>query len=126
MRTGYEIFLLGAVISLMVTHHLSLAPLAILMVYRRYKEYKFSVGLNLGLMLGGLLSFVLSFRSSQTTMNPWFDGSDPIAFWQHITAKVYQAAFLDLGIHIDAGRNFLFCLALRNLGHNNLNIVSPC
>ena len=36
-------FLLGANISLMVTHHLSLAPLAILMVYRRYKEYKFSV-----------------------------------------------------------------------------------
>ena len=100
-------FLLGAVISLMVAHHLSLAPLAILMVYRRYKEYKFSVGLNLGLMLGGLLSLVLSFRSSQTTMNPWFDGSDSIAFWQHITAKVYQAAFLDLGIHIDAGRNFL-------------------
>ena len=100
-------FLLGAVISLMVAHHLSLAPLAILMVYRRYKEYKFSVGLNLGLMLGGLLSLVLCFRSSQTTMNPWFDGSDSIAFWQHITAKVYQAAFLDLGIHIDAGRNFL-------------------
>ncbi len=100
-------FLLGGVVSLMVIHHLSLAPLGALMIYRRFVEQKFSLWLILGLISGGISSVVMSFRASQSAMNPWFDGSNLEVFWQHITAKVYQVAFLDYGFHIDAWQNFI-------------------
>ncbi len=99
--------LLGLVIGLMVSHHLSLAPLAALMVYRRCLECGFSFHLILGLLPGPILSLLLNYTASQSIMNPWFDGTSIEAFKGHITAQVYQAAFLDWGFHPQAWQDFI-------------------
>ncbi|MEE2923294.1 MAG: hypothetical protein VX619_00815 [bacterium] len=55
--------LLGIVIALMVSHHLSLAPVAAIMIYRRFVEYRFSLALTLGLITGCILSVFLNYKA---------------------------------------------------------------
>ena len=99
--------ILGLVLGLMVSHHLSLAPLAVLMVYRRCLESRFSIQLILGLIPGPLLHILLNYEASQSPMNPWFDGRNLESFIGHLSANAYQMAFLDWGIHLQAFDDFI-------------------
>lgn len=103
---GQDIYICTC-LGFLVSHHLSMAPLAICILMRCFLERGWRVSLILGFLIGPFIHCYFTSKASQTSMNPWFDGLSLSQFISHLGARNYRDAFLDVGVHLDSLNDFI-------------------
>lgn len=98
--------LLCLILGFLISHHLSMIPLALCILCRLYIERSLDSKLIAALSIGPTAHISFSYLAARTIMNPWFDGSSFGSLLEHLSAEVYRKAFLNFGIHLDSMKDF--------------------